>query len=82
MSWLHSQQSNFVFTVPILLEGTIYIYKKMNVDLQLKSNIFQQNWALIEKYLLFKKKFVFLRIKIITFLRMVSGEGVNGIQYV
>ncbi len=23
----------------------------MNVDLQLKSDIFQQNWALIEKYL-------------------------------
>ncbi len=24
MSWLHSQRSNFVFTVPILLEGTVY----------------------------------------------------------
>ncbi len=26
MSWLHSQQSNFVFTVPMLMEGTVYIY--------------------------------------------------------
>ncbi len=25
MSWLHSQKSNFVFTVPILVEGTVYI---------------------------------------------------------
>ncbi len=24
MSWLHSQQSNFVFTVPILMDGTVY----------------------------------------------------------
>ncbi len=24
MYWLHSQQSNFVFTVPILMEGTVY----------------------------------------------------------
>ncbi len=23
MSWLHSQQSNFVFTVPILMEGNV-----------------------------------------------------------
>ncbi len=29
MSWRHSQQSNFVFTVPILMEGTEYcIYIK------------------------------------------------------
>ncbi len=26
MSWLHSQQSNFVFTVPILLEDTVYLF--------------------------------------------------------
>ncbi len=25
MSWLHSQKSNFVFTVPILLEGTVSV---------------------------------------------------------
>ncbi len=26
MSWLHSQQSTFVFTVPILPQGTVYIH--------------------------------------------------------
>ncbi len=31
MSWLQSQQSNFVFTVQILLEGTVYIYIYMCV---------------------------------------------------
>ncbi len=28
MSWLHSQQSDFVFTVAILLEGTVYVCDK------------------------------------------------------
>ncbi len=31
MSWLHSQQSNFVFSVPILMDGTVYIYVCMCV---------------------------------------------------
>ncbi len=26
MSWIHSQQSNFVFIAPILLEDTVYIH--------------------------------------------------------
>ncbi len=30
MSWLHSQQSNFVFTVPILMEGTVYTVQEAN----------------------------------------------------
>ncbi len=25
MSWLHSQQSNFVFTIPILMEVTVRV---------------------------------------------------------
>ncbi len=35
MSWLHSQQSKFVFTVPILLEGTIYI---LYINIQIYSD--------------------------------------------
>ncbi len=42
---------------PALTEWTqrlnhIYIFEKMTADLQLKSDIFQQTWALIETYLL------------------------------
>ncbi len=42
---------------PTLTEWTqglnqIYIFEKMTADLQLKSDIFQQTWALIETYLL------------------------------
>ncbi len=29
----------------------LYIFEKMTADIQLKSDIFQQNWALIETYL-------------------------------
>ncbi len=32
MSWLHSQQSNFVFTVPKLMEGTVYMYMYMYIS--------------------------------------------------
>ncbi len=43
MSWLHSQQSNFVFTVPILLEGTVYYTFQMSaVYLLFKGLITQQ----------------------------------------
>ncbi len=32
-------------------ESDIYIFEKMTADLQLKSDFFQQTWALIETYL-------------------------------
>ncbi len=31
MFWRHNQQSNFVFTVPILLEGNVYTHFIQNV---------------------------------------------------
>ncbi len=31
MSWLHSLQSNFVVIVPILLEGTVYLYIHISI---------------------------------------------------
>ncbi len=47
MSWLHNQQSNFVFTFPIRLEGTVYEWntkKILFVGKNLKKSVKALKW--------------------------------------